>query len=72
MMYSTEYMDELDAFLDAIEDAGFEYFIGAAFRECQLPDASVQLQGEPDRLRWGCPPTISTPKYQEAVERPRR
>ena len=33
MMYSTEYMAELDAFLDAIEDAGFEYFIGAAFRE---------------------------------------
>ncbi|MBQ9687356.1 MAG: M15 family metallopeptidase [Oscillospiraceae bacterium] len=32
MMYSTEYMPELDAFLDAIEAAGFEYFIGGAYR----------------------------------------
>ena len=33
MMYSTQYMPELNAFLDAIEEAGFTYFIGAAFRE---------------------------------------
>ena len=32
MMYSTEYMPELDAFLDAIEAAGFEYFIAGAYR----------------------------------------
>ncbi|MBQ7692058.1 MAG: D-alanyl-D-alanine carboxypeptidase family protein [Oscillospiraceae bacterium] len=32
MMYSTEYMPYLDAFLDAIEEAGFEYFIAGAYR----------------------------------------
>ena len=32
MMYSTEYMPYLDAFLDAIEEAGFDYFIAGAYR----------------------------------------
>ena len=37
MMYSTEYMPHLDAFLDAIERAGFDYFIAGAYRSysCQ-------------------------------------
>ncbi len=32
MMFSTEYMPYLDAFLDGIEAAGFDYFIGGAYR----------------------------------------
>ena len=32
MMYSTEYMPYLDAFLDAIEAAGLDYFIAGAYR----------------------------------------
>lgn len=31
-MYSTEYMSELDAFLDAIREAGFEPYVAAGYR----------------------------------------
>ena len=41
MMYSTEYMPYLDAFLDAIEAAGFDYFIAGAYRSYSLSGPCV-------------------------------
>lgn len=69
MMYSTEYMDELDAFLDAIEDAGFEYFIGAAFREYSFQTHLFNSKASQIAYEMGLPADYLDPKYQEAVEK---
>ena len=69
MMYSTEYMDELDAFLDAIEDAGFEYFIGAAFREYSFQTHLFNAKASQIAYEMGLSADYLDPKYQEAVEK---
>ena len=69
MMYSTEYMDELDAFLDAIEDAGFEYFIGAAFREYSFHTHLFNSKASQIAYEMGLSADYLDPKYQEAVEK---
>ena len=69
MMYSTEYMAELDAFLDAIEDAGFEYFIGAAFREYSLQTHLFNSKASQIAYEMGLSADYLAPKYQEAVEK---
>ena len=69
MMYSTEYMDELDAFLDAIEDAGFEYFIGAAFREYSFQTHLFNSKASQIAYEMGLSAGYLDPKYQEAVEK---
>ena len=69
MMYSTEYMDELDAFLDAIEDAGFEYFIGAAFREYSFQTHLFNSNASQIAYEMGLSADYLDPKYQEAVEK---
>ena len=69
MMYSTEYMDELDAFLDAIEDAGFEYFIGAAFREYSFQTHLFNSKASQIAYEMGLSADYLDPKYQEAVEK---
>ena len=69
MMYSTEYMDELDAFLDAIEDAGFEYFIGAAFREYSFQTHLFNSKASQIAYEMGLFADYLDPKYQEAVEK---
>ena len=69
MMYSTEYMDELDAFLDAIEDAGFEYFIGAAFREYSFQTHLINSKASQIAYEMGLSADYLDPKYQEAVEK---
>ena len=69
MMYSTEYMDELDAFLDAIEDAGFEYFIGAAFREYSFQTHLFNSKASQISYEMGLSADYLDPKYQEAVEK---
>ena len=69
MMYSTEYMDELDAFLDAIEDAGFEYFIGAAFREYSFQTHLFNTKASQIAYEMGLSADYLDPKYQEAVEK---
>ena len=69
MMYSTEYMDELDAFLDAIEDAGFEYFIGAAFREYSFQTHLFNSKASQIAYEMGLSADYLDPQYQEAVEK---
>ena len=69
MMYSTEYMDELDEFLDAIEDAGFEYFIGAAFREYSFQTHLFNSKASQIAYEMGLSADYLDPKYQEAVEK---
>ena len=69
MMYSTEYMDELDAVLDAIEDAGFEYFIGAAFREYSFQTHLFNSKASQIAYEMGLSADYLDPKYQEAVEK---
>ena len=69
MMYSTEYMAELDAFLDAIEDAGFEYFIGAAFREYSFQTHLFNSKASQIAYEMGLSAAYLDPKYQEAVEK---
>ena len=69
MMYSTEYMDELDAFLDAIEDEGFEYFIGAAFREYSFQTHLFNSKASQIAYEMGLSADYLDPKYQEAVEK---
>ena len=69
MMYSTEYMDELDAFLDAIEDAGFEYFIGAAFREYSFQTHLFNSKASQIAYEMGLSDDYLDPQYQEAVEK---
>ncbi len=68
MMYSTEYMDELDAFLDAIEDAGFEYFIGAAYRDYSFQTQLFNSKASQIAYEMGLTADYLDPKYQEAVE----
>lgn len=69
MMYSTEYMAELDAFLDAIEDAGFEYFIGVAFREYSFQTHLFNSKASQIAYEMGLSADYLDPKYQEAVEK---
>ena len=69
MMYSTEYMDELDAFLDVIDDAGFEYFIGAAFREYSFQTHLFNSKASQIAYEMGLSADYLDPKYQEAVEK---
>ena len=69
MMYSTEYMAELDAFLDAIEDAGFDYFIGAAFREYSFQTHLFNSKASQIAYEMGLSADYLDPKYQEAVEK---
>ena len=69
MMYSTEYMAELDEFLDAIEDAGFEYFIGAAFREYSFQTHLFNSKASQIAYEMGLSADYLDPKYQEAVEK---
>ena len=69
MMYSTEYMAELDAFLDAIEDAGFDYFIGAAFREYSFQTHLFNSKASQIAYEMGLSADNLDPKYQEAVEK---
>ena len=69
MMYSTEYMAELDTFLDAIEDAGFEYFIGAAFREYSFQTHLFNSKASQIAYEMGLSADYLDPKYQEAVEK---
>ncbi len=71
MMFSTEYMPYLDAFLDAIEEAGFEYFIGGAYRSYSYQahvfnSKASQIAYE---LAGGKQVDYLDPIYQEAAEK---
>ena len=80
MMYSTEYMPYLDAFLDAIEAAGFEfngndfqhsYFIGGAYRSYSYQahvfnSKASQIAYE---IAGGKQVDYMDPIYQEAAEK---
>ena len=70
MMYSTEYMPYLDAFLDAIEEAGFEYFIGAAYRDYTFQQHMFNSKASQIAVGLGINDYLD-PKYQDAVEEAR-
>ena len=71
MMYSTEYMPYLDAFLDAIEEAGFDYFIAGAYRSYSYQahvynSKASQIAYE---MAGGKQVDYTDPIYQEAAEK---
>ena len=71
MMYSTEYMPYLDAFLDGIEAAGFDYFIAGAYRSYSYQahvfnSKASQIAYE---MAGGKQVDYLDPIYQEAAER---
>ena len=71
MMFSTEYMPYLDAFLDAIEEAGFEYFIAGAYRSYSYQahvynSKASQIAYD---LAGGKQVDYLDPIYQEAAEK---
>lgn len=71
MMFSTEYMPYLDAFLDAIEEAGFEYFIAGAYRSYSYQahvfnSKASQIAYE---MAGGRNVDFLDPIYQEAAEK---
>ena len=70
MMYSTEYMPYLDAFLDAIEEAGFEYFIGAAYRDYTFQNHMFNSKASQIAVGLGITDYLD-PRYQEAVDEAR-
>ena len=70
MMYSTEYMEYLDAFLDAIEAAGFEYFIGAAYRDYSFQQHMFNSKASQIAVGMGIKDYLD-PKYQDAVDEAR-
>lgn len=70
MMYSTEYMPYLDAFLDAIEEAGFEYFIGAAYRDYSFQQHMFNSKASQIAVGMGIDDYLD-PDYQEAIEEAR-
>ena len=67
MMYSTEYMPELDAFLDAIEEAGFEYFIAGAYRTYSYQAHMFNSKASQIAVGMGVTDYLD-PRYQEAAE----
>ena len=67
MMYSTEYMAELDAFLDAIEAAGFDYFIAGAYRTYSYQAHMFNSKASQIAVGMGVTDYMD-PRYQEAAE----
>ncbi len=71
MMYSTEYMPYLDALLDGIEAAGFDYFIAGAYRSYSYQahvfnSKASQIAYE---MAGGRQVDFMDPIYAEAAER---
>ncbi len=67
MMFSTEAMPELDAFLQAIQDAGFSVYVGGAYRSYSY---QAQLfNGKASQIAYGLGVTdYNDPLYQQAAE----
>ncbi len=67
MMFSTEYMPYLDAFLDGIEAAGFDYFIGGAYRSYSYQAHVFNSKASQIAVGMGVTDYLD-PRYQEAAE----
>ena len=67
MMFSTEYMPYLDAFLDGIEEAGFEYFIGGAYRSYSYQSHVFNSKASQIAVGMGITDYLD-PRYQEAAD----
>ena len=67
MMFSTEYMPYLDAMLDGIEAAGFDYFIGGAYRSYSYQAHVFNSKASQIAVGMGISDYLD-PKYQEAAE----
>ncbi len=78
-MFSTEYMEYLDAFIKAIQDAGFSVWVNAAYREYSYQNhlfnsKASQIAYEKVYAEEGVRRTVNydEPAYQEAVEEARK
>ena len=67
MMFSTEYMPYLDALLDGIEAAGFDYFIGGAYRSYSYQAHVFNSKASQIAVGMGISDYLD-PRYQEAAE----
>ena len=67
MMFSTEYMPYLDAFLDGIEAAGFDYFIGGAYRSYSYQAHVFNSKASQIAVGMGITDYLD-PRYQEAAD----
>lgn len=67
MMFSTEYMPYLDAMLDGIEAAGFDYFIGGAYRSYSYQAHVFNSKASQIAVGMGISDYLD-PRYQEAAE----
>ena len=67
MMFSTEYMPYLDAMLDGIEAAGFDYFIGGAYRSYSYQAHVFNSKASHIAVGMGISDYLD-PRYQEAAE----
>ena len=67
MMFSTEYMPYLDAMLDGIEAAGFDYFIGGAYRSYSYQAHVFNSKASQSAVGMGISDYLD-PRYQEAAE----
>ena len=67
MMFSTEYMPYLDARLDGIEAAGFDYFIGGAYRSYSYQAHVFNSKASQIAVGMGISDYLD-PRYQEAAE----
>ena len=67
MMFSTEYMPYLDALLDGIEAAGFEYFIGGAYRSYSYQAHVFNSKASQIAVGMGVDDYLD-PRYQEAAD----
>ena len=67
MMFSTEYMPYLDALLDGIEAAGFDYFIGGAYRSYSYQAHVFNSKASQIAVGMGITDYLD-PRYQEAAD----
>ena len=70
MMFRTEYMPYLDAFLQAIQDAGFEVFVGAAYRDYSFQNHLFNSKASQIAIGMGITDYLD-PEYQKAADEAR-
>jgi len=70
MMFSTEYLPYLDAFIEAINEAGFTVYVAGAYREYSYQNFlfNSKASGIAYEMAGGVDVHYTDPIYQEAVE----
>ncbi|MEI3101373.1 MAG: D-alanyl-D-alanine carboxypeptidase family protein [Oscillospiraceae bacterium] len=70
MLFSTEYLPYLDAFIEAINDAGFEVYVAGAYRSYSYQNELFNSKASQIayEMAGGVDVDYTDPIYQEAVE----